>query len=94
VSREEEDVYVRYALSLHQQIGRLTNALVYKRLDIAEYERQLAEAREKLADVEQRLTDADCLRDAECLSLCKFELAGTPSNITKFIEGVDALGDD
>ncbi|MGG1641840.1 hypothetical protein ACIFQM_11200 [Paenibacillus sp. NRS-1782] len=51
---EDEEIYVRYALSLHNRISRLTLALVYKRLDVAEYERQLAETREKLAEVEKR----------------------------------------
>ncbi|KOS03929.1 hypothetical protein [Paenibacillus polymyxa] len=54
MTREEEEIYVRYALSLHNQIGRLTIALVYKKLDVAEYERQLAETRAKLAEVEKR----------------------------------------
>lgn len=62
---EDEEVYVRYALSLHNRISRLTLALVYKRLDVMEYERQLAEAHEKLADVERRLVDVDCLRDTD-----------------------------
>ncbi|WP_404303549.1 hypothetical protein [Paenibacillus sp. DP01] len=62
MTRDEEDVYVRYALSLHQQIGRLTNALAYKRMDVAEYEKALSEARAALAVVERRLTDANSVR--------------------------------
>ncbi|WP_149093387.1 hypothetical protein [Paenibacillus terrae] len=55
MTREKEDVYVRYALSLHQQIGRLTNALAYKRMDVAEYEKALSETRANLAEVEKRM---------------------------------------
>ncbi|MGP0579159.1 hypothetical protein ACTP13_19430 [Paenibacillus peoriae] len=52
---EDEEIYVRYALSLHKQIGWLTHALAYKRLDVAEYEKALSETRAKLAGLEKRM---------------------------------------